>query len=111
MFQLNVEIDSMIYRGASSDTTSNSTQVSYPQVDIHTLEENYVSKVRSEVNNVMTTVETRVQEAVLTVIENLVITRVELTMKVVNASPGWSVDDNVFELIKWIFRVRSKAYT
>ena len=80
--------DSITYRGASSDTTSNSTQVNYPQVDIHTLEENYVSKVRSEVNNVMTTVETRVQEAVLTVVENLVITRVELTMKVVNASPG-----------------------
>ena len=40
---------------------------------MHTLEENIISKVRSEEDIVMTTVETRAQVAVLTAIEVLVI--------------------------------------
>ena len=65
--------DNMICRGTSSDNTSNPTQVNYSQVDVHTLEENIVSKVRSEVDNVMTSVKTRVQDKVLTATENSVI--------------------------------------
>ena len=71
--------DSMTYRGTSSDNTSNPTQIKYPQVDqvdVHTLEENFVSTVRSEVDNVMITVETRVKDAALTAIEKLGIPRV-----------------------------------
>ena len=60
----------MRYRGTSTDSTNNLTQVNYPQVDMLTLEENIVSKVRSEVDNVMTSVETRAQDAVLTASEN-----------------------------------------
>ena len=65
---------------------------------MHTLEENIVSKMRSEVDSVMTTVETRVQNVVLTAIENLVIPRVELAMRSANASSGRSVDCYVLEL-------------
>ena len=43
----------------------------------------------------MTTVETRVQDAVLTTKENLVIPGVKLAMKLTNASSGRSVDCNV----------------
>ena len=89
--------DCMIYRGTSSDNTNNPTQVNYPQVDMHTLEKNIVSKIRSDKNNVMTTVEIRVQDAVLTEIEILVIPRVELAMKLANASSGRRVDGNVLE--------------
>ena len=39
--------NNMICRSTSSDKVSNPTQVIYPQVDIHTLEEIIVSKVRS----------------------------------------------------------------
>ena len=53
-------IDSVTHRGNSSDNTNNLTQVNYPRVDMHTLEENIVSNVRIEVDIVMTTVETRV---------------------------------------------------
>ena len=70
----------MICRGTSSDNVSNLTQVNYPQVDVHTLEENIFSKVRSEPDNVLTSVKTRVKDAVMTEIENLVIPRVELAM-------------------------------
>ena len=76
----------MVCRAISSDNTSNPTQVKYPQVDVHTLEENILSKVRSEVDNVMTSVQTRVQDAVLIAIDNLVIPGVELAMKSANAS-------------------------
>ena len=62
-------LHNVTHRGPSSDNLS---QVNYPQVDLHTLEENIVSEVRSEVENVIT-VETRVQDGVLTAIEKLVI--------------------------------------
>ena len=62
---------------------------------MHTLEQKIVKKVRSEVVNVITSVETKVQEAVMTVIENLVIPGVKLAMKLANASSGRSVDGNV----------------
>ena len=83
--------------GTSSDKTSNQTQVNSPQVDMHTIEVKIVSKERSEVDNVKTTVETKVLNAVLTAILNLVIPRVELALKTANASSGRSVDGNVNE--------------
>ena len=77
--------ENVICRGTSSDSISHPTQVNYPEVDVHTLEENIVSKVRSEVDNVTASVETRIQDAVLTAIENLVIARVEFVMMSANA--------------------------
>ena len=77
--------DNIICRGTSSANVSNATQVNYPQVDVHTLDENIVSKIRSEVDNVLTSVETGVQDAVLTAIENLLTPREELTIKLANA--------------------------
>ena len=102
--------DSMIHRGTSSDNRKTSTQIYQPQVDIHTLEGNIVSKVRIEVDMVMTMVGMRVHDAVLTAIENLVIPRVEVAMNSANVSTGWSVDGYFWNQIKGIFRVKSKAY-
>ena len=62
--------DNMLRRCTSSDKASNPAQINYPQVDVHTLEEIIVSKVRSEVDNVMTSVEITVHDAVLTAVEN-----------------------------------------
>ena len=87
----------MIRKGTSPTITGNPTQVKYPHVDEHTLEENIVSKVRSELDNLMKLVETRVRDAVFTAIENSVIPRVQLAMKSANASSGRSVDGNVLE--------------
>ena len=64
---------------------------------MRTLEENIVSEVQSEVENVATTFKPRVQEALLTAMENIVIPRVELAIKPANASSGWQVDGNVLE--------------
>ena len=53
--------------------------------------------MQSEVDNVMTSVKTRVQDAVLTAIENLVTPGVELAMKSANAHLERSVDGNVLK--------------
>ena len=45
----------------------------------------------------LTSVQTRIQDAVLTAIENLVIPRIELAMKSANAPSERSVDGNVLE--------------
>ena len=82
---------------------SNSTQVSGSQVDMHTLEKNIANKVRSKVDYVMTTVETRVQDAELTAKENLVISRMELANKSVNASSGRGVGNVVMDPDQKIF--------
>ena len=58
---------------------------------MHTPEKNIVGKVRSELDSVMTTVETRVQDAKWTAMENLVIPKLELAMKSVVASSGHGV--------------------
>ena len=50
----------MICRGTSSNNANNPTQINYPEVDVLTLEENIISKRRSEVDIVMTSAETRV---------------------------------------------------
>ena len=89
--------DDMLCRGTSTDNASKPAQIYYPQLDTHTLEENIVSKVRSELDKVMTSVETRVQDAVLTAIENWIIPGVELAMKLANAHSERSVEGNILE--------------
>ena len=54
-------------------------------------------------DNVITTVETRVQDAVLTAIENSVIPRVELAMKSTNASSERSFNGNVLDPDQRVF--------
>ena len=88
----------ILYRGTSSDNANHPVQINYRQVDVHSFEEYFISKVRSEVYNLMTSVKTRVLDAVLTAIECLVIPRVELAMKSANAHSEWSVDGNILEL-------------
>ena len=68
--------------------TNEPTQVNGSQGDMHTLDKNIVSKVRSGVDSVKTMVETRVHHVLLSSIKILVTPRVELAVKSVNASPG-----------------------
>ena len=77
--------------------TKGPKQVKGSEVDVHTLEKNIVNKVRSEVDSVMTTVETRVQDAVMTAMENLVIPTVEFAMKSANALSGNGIGSVVLD--------------
>ena len=72
----------------SLNNASSPNQVRDPQVDMHTLEKDTISKIPSGVESMMTAVETRVQDAVLTAKENLVILRVEAAMMSITASSG-----------------------
>ena len=56
-------------------SSSNSMKVNSLQEDMNTPEENIVSKVRSEVDNMMATVEIKTEDAVLTARTNWVILR------------------------------------
>ena len=75
--------------------TNNPTQFNGPLMDMYTLEKNIVDKVRSEMDCVMTTSETRVQDTVLSAIEDSVTPKAELRMKSVNASSGLDADSVV----------------
>ena len=81
----------------SLNDTNNPTQIDGSQLDMHSLEKNIVNKKRSKLDSVTTVLETRVKDAVLTVIENLVIPRVELAMKSLNASSGHWVGSVVLD--------------
>ena len=83
--------DNMLCRGTSSDNVSNPTHINYPQVDVHTLEEDIVNQARSEVDNVSASVGNRVQDAVLNAKKKLAFLRVELAVKSTNAPSGPSV--------------------
>ena len=79
----------------TSICTKNPTQVNDSQLYVHTLERSVVNKVRSEVENVITTIETKVRDAILTAIESLVVPGVELAIKSVNAFYGRDVSSVV----------------
>ena len=65
---------------------------------MHTLERNVVSEVRSDVDSVMTTIKTKVKDALMTAIENLVVPRIELAMKSFNASSGHELGSFMLDL-------------
>ena len=61
--------ETMTSRSNIRNKTTDKTQTNSPEVRMHTLEKNFVSKMRSELDNVIRTVETRVQDAVLSAIQ------------------------------------------
>ena len=65
----------------TSKNANDPAKVDDPQVD-----------VRSELNSLMTTVKTRVKDAILIAIESLLIPRLEPAMNSVKASSGRDVD-------------------
>ena len=100
----------MVDIGISLNNTNCPIQANSTQVDMHILEENIVSKVQNEVDNVMTTVKTRIQDAVLTAIECLVIPRVELARNQPMRHHDGVLTVMYWNLIRWIFWVKLKTY-
>ena len=66
-----------VEQNVTSTKINSTTHINDSEVDVHTLEKNIVNKVRSDVDSVMTTVETRVQDGMLSATESLVFPRVE----------------------------------
>ena len=74
-------------KGTSKNAT-HSTPLNGLQVDIYSLERNITGRMRSEVDEVIAAIETRVHKSNLTAMKSAVIPRVELVIKSVNASSG-----------------------
>ena len=94
--QLGARANTVDEKAALNDA-NNSFQVNSSQLKTHTLATNIVNKVRKEVDNLRALIERRLQDAVLIAIENLVIARLALAKRSVNASSGRGVVNVVLD--------------
>ena len=69
-------------------TSSNNTAINENVVNVKTLERCFNERNDKEMSNIADTVEDRIQNAILTAIENIVAPKIELAIKTINASSG-----------------------
>ena len=72
-------------------TSSNSTAVKENTVNVKTLERFFNERIDREMSHIIDTVEDRIQNTILTAIDNIVAPKIELTIGSVNASSGRDV--------------------
>ena len=69
-------------------TSSNNTAVNESTVNVNTLEICFNERIDREMSNIVDTVEDRIQNAILTAIDNIVAPKIELAIRSINASSG-----------------------
>ena len=69
-------------------TSSNSSVVNGNAMNVKALERCFNEKIDREMSNIVDTVEDRIQNAILTAIDNIVAPKIELAIKSINASSG-----------------------
>ena len=72
-------------------TSSNNTAVNESTVNVKTLERFFNERIVREMSNIVDTVEDRIQNAILTSIDNIVALKTELAIRSINASSGRDV--------------------
>ena len=72
-------------------TSSNNTAINENVVNVKTLESCFNERIDREMSNIVGTVEDRIQNAILTAIENIVAPKIELAIRSINASSGRDV--------------------
>ena len=72
-------------------TSSNNTAINENVVNVKTLEKCFNERIDREMSNIVDTVEDRIQNAILTAIENIVAPKIELAIRSKNASSGRDV--------------------
>ena len=75
-------------RDFTVSNSSNNTAVNESVVNVKTLERCFNERIDREMNNIVDTVEDRVQNAILSAIENIVAPKIELAIRSINASSG-----------------------
>ena len=75
-------------RDFTVSNSSNNTAVNESVVNVKTLERCFNERIDREMNNIVDTVEDRIQNAILTAIENIVAPKIELAIRSINASSG-----------------------
>ena len=78
-------------RDFTAGTSSNNTVINKNVVNVKTLERCFNKRVDREVRNIVDTVDDRIQNAILTAIENIVAPKIELAIRSINASSGRDV--------------------
>ena len=71
--------------------SSNNTAVSESAMNVKTLERCFNERIDREMSNIVDTVEDRIQNAILTAIENIVAPKIELAIRPINVSSGRDV--------------------
>ena len=78
-------------RDFTVDTSSNNTPIIESMVNVKTLERCFNERIEKEMNNIVDTVADRIQNAILTAIDNIVAPKIELAIRSINASSGRDV--------------------
>ena len=72
-------------------TSNSNTVINEIVVNVKTLERCFNEKIDRELSNIVDTVEDRIENAILTAIENIVAPKIELAVRSINASSGRDV--------------------
>ena len=75
-------------RDFTVSNSSNNTAVNESAMSVKTLERCFNERIDREMSNIVDTVEHRIQNAILTAIENIVAPKIELAIRSINASSG-----------------------
>ena len=72
-------------------TSYDSSTVNGNAMSVKTLERCFNERIDREMNNIVDTIEDRIQNAILTAIDNIIAPKIELAIRSINASPGRDV--------------------
>ena len=75
-------------RDFTVSTSNNGSVINESTVNVKTLERCFNERIDRERSNIIDTVEDRIQNAILTAIENIVAPKIELAIRSINASSG-----------------------
>ena len=78
-------------RDFTVSNSGNNASVNESTVNVKTLERCFNERIDREMNNIVDTVEDRIQNAILTAIQNIVTPKIELAIRSINASSGRDV--------------------
>ena len=78
-------------RDFTVSNSSNNSAVNESAMNVKTLERRFNERIDREMSNIVDTVEDRIQNAILTAIENIVAPKIELAIRSINASSGRDV--------------------
>ena len=78
-------------RNFTVGTSSKNTAINESAVKVKTLEKCFNERIDREMSNIIDTVEDRIQNAILTAVDNIVAPKIELAIRSFNASSGRDV--------------------
>ena len=82
-------------RNFTLGTCSNNSATSENAVNVKTLERYFNERIDKEMNNIVDTLENKIQNAILTPIDNIVAPKFELAIRSINASSGQNLTNVV----------------